>query len=312
MPIKNLKGQKFGKLTVLERDMSRIGGAAYWICQCECGTIKSIRGSNLTTSNHPTKSCGCLNKEKHHNNIDTTSQIGKKYGRLTVLKRDLEKPIGHKKGSYWICQCECGNIISVALSSLTKGSTKSCGCLKREFLTNSNTKDITGLQSGLLTALRRTKNKTAKNEWLWECQCECGNIIFAPTSALTSKHIQSCGCLSMSLGEYYIQKILIENNIHYTKEFSFSNLKSNKNGYLRFDFAILDNNNQPIRLIEFDGEQHYNQRSQYYSQELIENDMLKNNFCLLNDIPLIRIPYTEINNLSLELILGDKYLCRQY
>lgn len=32
MPVKNLIGQKFGRLTVLERDLTRTGGAAYWIC----------------------------------------------------------------------------------------------------------------------------------------------------------------------------------------------------------------------------------------------------------------------------------------
>ena len=308
MPIKDLTGQKFGRLTVIKRDLERTGGAAYWICKCDCGTIKSIRGSSLTTDQKPTRSCGCLNKEIQHHKIDTTSQVGKKYGKLTVLSRDLSKPTGHKQQSFWICQCECGNTVSVGLSQLTSGKTKSCGCIRKNLLRKFNTIDIKGQKFGLLTAMRRTEKQSIKGDWMWECQCECGNIVLVPTNSLTGRHTQSCGCLSISLGEFYINKILSNNNIHYVKEFTFSNLKSDKNRYLRFDFAILDDYNQPIRLIEFDGEQHVDTTSLFYSEQLAKNDTLKNEYCKKNNIPLVRIPYKEINNLSLELILGDKYL----
>lgn len=66
-----------------------------------------------------------------------------------------------------------------------------------------------------------------------------------PTTYLRSGHKTSCGCLKQSLGEYYIEEILITNNISYQKEY---NPGINK----FFDFAIIDNN-QVIRLIEFDG-----------------------------------------------------------
>ena len=113
---KDLTGQKFGRLTVIKKDPEKLGGAAYWICQCECGNIKSIRGSALTTLNKPTRSCGCLNKEISAKRIDTNSQIGKKYGKLLVLERDLNKPIGHGYDSFWKCKCECGNIVSIRLT----------------------------------------------------------------------------------------------------------------------------------------------------------------------------------------------------
>lgn len=56
--------------------------------------------------------------------------IGKKYGKLIVLKLDKEKS---KKRKYYVCQCECGNIISVRDDSLKSGNTKSCGCLSKEY-----------------------------------------------------------------------------------------------------------------------------------------------------------------------------------
>jgi len=46
--------------------------------------------------------------------IDLTNQ---KFGKLTVLKRDLNNP---KKGTYWICQCDCGKIVSLRRDVLTR------------------------------------------------------------------------------------------------------------------------------------------------------------------------------------------------
>lgn len=59
--------------------------------------------------------------------IDLT---GNTYGRLKVLHKDNERKT--KSGSYWICECECGNIKSVKSSSLRSGDIQSCGCLRNE------------------------------------------------------------------------------------------------------------------------------------------------------------------------------------
>jgi hypothetical protein len=59
-----------------------------------------------------------------------------------------------------------------------------------------------------------------------------------------------CGC-SKSIGEYNIAKCLSENNINFQSQYTFKDLVDKKQ--LRYDFAILDENHKPIRLIEFDG-----------------------------------------------------------
>ena len=58
------------------------------------------------------------------------SKVGNRYGRLTVLEIDKSK-IGGRQGYYYICQCDCGNTVSVRGNILGK-NTKSCGCLKKE------------------------------------------------------------------------------------------------------------------------------------------------------------------------------------
>jgi hypothetical protein len=51
-------GNKYGKLTVLKLDEEKSkNGRKYYLCECECGNIKSVRSDCLTSGN--TKSCGC-------------------------------------------------------------------------------------------------------------------------------------------------------------------------------------------------------------------------------------------------------------
>ena len=58
MARKDLTKQKFNHWTVLYLDEERTEstGRSYWICQCECGTIKSVAGRDL--KNGKSKSCG--------------------------------------------------------------------------------------------------------------------------------------------------------------------------------------------------------------------------------------------------------------
>lgn len=63
--------------------------------------------------------------------IDIT---GQRFGRLTVLRKGPTRP-GKMGGSNWICICDCGNETMTVGSQLRKGSTKSCGCLAKEWST---------------------------------------------------------------------------------------------------------------------------------------------------------------------------------
>lgn len=56
---------------------------------------------------------------------------GKKFGRLTVLKKAEYKTKARQ--AHWWCRCECGNELIVNGSSLRRGLTKSCGCLRDEY-----------------------------------------------------------------------------------------------------------------------------------------------------------------------------------
>ncbi len=237
--------------------------------------------------------------------IDLT---GKKFGRLTVLYKDQERIT--KSGSYWVCQCECGNIKSIKSSSLRRGEIQSCGCLQKERTIkarNQAAEDLSGRRFGKLVVLKR--DETITNTPYWICQCDCGNVKSIKGHDLKRKdgnQTVSCGCYHKSMGEIIIMSILTTNNINFIEEYVFPDLSKS-----RFDFAVIQNNNV-IRLIEFDGEQHYKNIEKWGGLELQQQrDQVKNQYALDNNIPLVRIPYWERDNITLELLMGDKYLIKE-
>lgn len=83
---------------------------------------------------------------------------------------------------------------------------------------------------------------------------------------------------------------------------------------LPFDFYLPNKN----ILIEFDGEQHFKEKH-FFSRSgtlgtqfdsltsyIQYHDTIKTKYCKIHNIPLIRIPYTEINNI--DKILEEKLI----
>lgn len=69
--VKNdLTGQRFGRLKVIGVD-DRNTRKTYFLCECDCGTVKSIRSDGLLSG--AVKSCGCLKLEQDEINLDRTT-----------------------------------------------------------------------------------------------------------------------------------------------------------------------------------------------------------------------------------------------
>lgn len=134
--IRNLSGQRFGRLVVLERDITKpigTGKPVYWLCKCDCGNIKSVRMDKLLKND--VRSCGCLSQEARTARF-LHDLAGKRFGKLEVIKRDTSAPKGTAKPAYWICKCDCGSMVSIRADHLVNNTTRSCGCInsKGEFL----------------------------------------------------------------------------------------------------------------------------------------------------------------------------------
>lgn len=292
----DLREKKFGKLTPLYR-IKNTNKNVKWRCQCDCGNICDVSAGNL--KNQHTQSCGCIQKEITSNRT-RKDLTGQHFGRLTVIA--LKEIDVNNKYAIWHCKCECGNEVDIAGYSLTHGRTKSCGCLNKELASQRSLQDLTGKTFGKLTVLYRATEIGDRVKW--HCKCSCGNEKDIEAYSLTHGLTQSCGCNIASRGEQIIQQLLEQNHIIYEKEKIFESCYfTDTNRLARFDFFI--NNSY---LIEFDGIQHFKERNSGWGiknplNKIQQHDEFKNQWCKNNNIPLIRIPYTHLNELCIEDLL---------
>lgn len=126
-------GKKYGFLTVIKKTDQKKNGSYLWEFLCDCGNTYY----NILTyvKNGNTRSCGCQKYRGfiEYNKNNKTIKIGDKFGKLTVIKEAGLKPYSQGRNRMWyLCQCECGNIIEKMGNNLLQGQTKSCGCLKSE------------------------------------------------------------------------------------------------------------------------------------------------------------------------------------
>jgi len=123
----DITGQKFGRLTAL----SYLGGG-YWDCVCDCDPEKHLRVNGYSLRKGFSQSCGCLRKERLHEAlfIDLTGQT---FGEWYV-----ESYAGYeKRASWWNIVCSCGTRKKLTTQALRDGISKSCGCKKSQYVSES-------------------------------------------------------------------------------------------------------------------------------------------------------------------------------
>lgn len=138
-----------------------------------------------------------------------------------------------------------------------------------------------------------------------ECQCKvCGYKWFVSPNKLTQgRGCPLCSSTKMSSGERYITKILQDNNIDFTAQKTYPDLKGDNKACLRFDFFLSEYN----LCIEFQRIQHYqptifrygSKKSKEEQQKEAEekfrknqrNDQKKEEYCKKHNINLLAIPY---------------------
>lgn len=235
---------------------------------------------------------------------------GQVCGVWEVIERDWN-PASKSHETFWKAKCSrCGNISSVRKTDLDK-KPRSCNNCKGDIIADTryeNGDDVyrvtVGMEFGLLTVLSRPfvpKGKVGKS-YCW-CRCDCGNEILVRKDHLFGAHRKSrtisCGCASASSGEIKIQKLLDKMGIKYIPQYRIKEFSQ----YAPFDIAIIKDD-KVIGLIEYDGEQHFMPVEFFGGEEKFiaqqEIDERKNKYCEQNNIPLVRIPYTDYNSITEE------------
>ena len=88
---KDITGQVFGKLTVIEFSRNVKSGTRdrkYWLCKCECGNTKEIRTDSLTSGN--VSSCGCLRDKQAVINVQKNHRHKLSYTRVYGIWQNMK------------------------------------------------------------------------------------------------------------------------------------------------------------------------------------------------------------------------------
>ena len=219
--------------------------------------------------------------------------IGKKINKWTIFNI-----IKNGKQAYATCKCECGTVKDVRVLNILYGYSKDCGCGRKATLRETRTKNLVGQRFGKLTVVELLEDSNKFNRRMYRCKCDCGNETIVQSSCLLNGHTSSCGCL-ISYYNMYIDKWLTSKRIAHIPEYPIvvDNVR------YRFDFYLPDYN----LFIEYDGEQHYHttryhgddvEANQSVLKKTQEHDKIKNQYCIDNNIDLLRIPYWEKENIE--------------
>lgn len=91
MKLKDLTGQRIGRLTVIRRCDKPGDKRVKWLCRCDCGNYKEISRNNLS-GNH-TLSCGCIQKEKASSWCKSMKTHGDSDKRLYTIWVDMKQRV---------------------------------------------------------------------------------------------------------------------------------------------------------------------------------------------------------------------------
>lgn len=137
-----------------------------------------------------------------------------------------------------------------------------------------------------ITPQMKSQGSHDKVWWICPKGHSYDSIIYDRTSKNTG-----CPICAMSKGERFIYDFLINQNILFSREYKFTS--STKVRFYPYDFYLLD-----YRVIlEYDGKQHFSDVFSYFEHRKsdlktrINHDNIKNEFCLEQNIPILRIPY---------------------
>lgn len=217
-------------------------------------------------------------------------------------------------------KCKCGNEFKTTFDSYKNGGKRQCNeCSK---LISNRTKQ----------SRKRSRNKKSTAPYTYEevqriinstngctllseqyvgvktnlvIRCKCGELFKTTFDCFRSKNKFRCGKCSgkQSAGETRIENWLLSKGVKFQKQYRIRGCRHKKP--LPFDFAIFKDDLLEC-LVEYDGEQHFrpyrfqdNQLMEYVKfKKVQERDEIKNNYCKDNNIKLVRIPYTNLNNIE--------------
>lgn len=127
---------------------------------------------------------------KQHRSIS----VGQRFGRLEVMGDGGHTP--SRDDRLWQCKCDCGTEKPVRQSSLVRGASQSCGCLRREQTQarlRTHEPVVVGQRFDRWTVVAVPSYTHA------ECLCACGKTNTVRAWSLLKGISRSCGCINREI-----------------------------------------------------------------------------------------------------------------
>lgn len=228
---------------------------------------------------HQTKDLEDIRKELAERGVELLSDYYKNNETLLTLRCDK----GHVYTSTWLClqrggtKCSKCQYITIA-NKLRKKPADVLACFRDKGYDVLNVQEYIDAKTSNLEVM-------CPNGHLWVT--DYGNF----------KQGNRCPHCSMSAGEQDVS-VWLDNSIYsYKYNHPIKEITENKYSILKFDFRVLNEKQDFVTYIEFDGQQHFMANDWFDKGESLEarqkRDKIKDDYCAENKLRLLRVPYTK-------------------
>lgn len=276
-------------------------GTEKLLFRCRCGNEFKKMFSNILLNQNHCPECGMKKKEDYNFQRRLTA-----YNELLDYVEDnmkgfkllssIEEYKNNKSKLRMICVC--GDEFNPSALNIKSGSSKMCRKCSASIYGAQRRIDYDYINEYVkinkYSLIEREVRKS--NSWI-HVDCENEEHDSYWTSWSNFRNGNRCPQCNLSKGEEKIRIFFENKNIIFDREFKIEGLKGINEGLLRFDFCVYLNDK--ILLVEYDGEQHFKPKfGEFEFMRTVNNDNIKNKYCLENNIELLRIPYTEFENIE--------------
>ena len=266
-------------------------------CACEThGTEWEIKPSNLLHGQTGCKKCQIekMRKRLMKTQDEFVSQMKKHHPSVKVL--------GEYRGNHTPVKCKClkcGKVITPTPSNVLKKNNAQrpcmyCSITERGIRSRKTHDEFVEELKETLPNVEVMSEYTVSSGYV-KCRClKDGYEWESKAYHLLAGH--GCSKCKSSEGEKEIARVLRNNDIEYVIQHRFEDCRHKRP--LPFDFYLPEHNS----VIEYDGVQHFKPIDFFGGEEMFEYrvkmDEIKNNYCKAKGIEMLRIPYTENENIE--------------
>jgi len=120
--------------------------------------------------------------------------MGRRYGRWLVIGPPQKNTKPTNSHAFFLCRCDCGTVRYTSGYKLLTGTSKSCGCTRKEAASKRLKKDLLGQRFDRLVVVEEEPIRTKRGKVRWKCLCDCGNTRTFASFILLKGGADSCGC----------------------------------------------------------------------------------------------------------------------